>query len=244
MSERTIIIVDDEPIMRLDLSMMLERMGFRILGEAADGFDAVELCRTGKPDIVLMDIKMPVFDGLGAAEQILGEGLSDCVVIISAYYEEAFLERAVRAGVTGYLVKPVESHRLQPMIEVAYAQSRQLRAAKEQAEQAKAMVEQAKLIERAKTALARSEGISEADAYRSLQKLSMEKRCPMEVLARTILERAAGGGMVNAAKQLLMQKSGLSDQAAYKKLKLGAQRAGLPMEQYARKLLAGKEGIR
>lgn len=102
--ERTIIVVDDEPIIRLDLCQMLEELGFAVTAEGADGFDAVELCRQKHPDIVLLDLEMPIFDGMTAAETIIGEGLAGCVVICTAFADEEFIQRAGRAGVAGYLV--------------------------------------------------------------------------------------------------------------------------------------------
>jgi response regulator NasT len=104
MSVKKVVIVDDEPIVRLDLMSMLQDVGFIVMGEAADGFDAVELCRSARPDIVLMDIKMPTFDGLNAAETILKEKLSSCVVLLTAFSDMQFIEKAQQAGVMGYLV--------------------------------------------------------------------------------------------------------------------------------------------
>ncbi|MEG2074767.1 MAG: response regulator, partial [Angelakisella sp.] len=119
----TAIVVDDEPITRMDLSDMLREQGFSVVGEASDGFDAIELCRSLSPDVVLMDIRMPVFDGLSASETILSEELAGCVVLLTAFSSKELVERANQIGVTGYLVKPVEERLLLPTIEVALAQS-------------------------------------------------------------------------------------------------------------------------
>ena len=103
--KRTAVGVDDEPITRLDLVQMLEEMGFEVAGDAADGFDAIELCRLHHPDVVLMDIKMPVFDGLTASETIISEDLGGCVVLLTAFRDRELIDRASAIGVTGYLVK-------------------------------------------------------------------------------------------------------------------------------------------
>ena len=120
---KTVLIVDDEPITRMDLSDMLRELGFGVAGEAADGFDAMELCRLKRPDVVLMDVKMPIFDGLSASETILAEELAGCVVLLTAFSDPEIIRRAGAAGVTGYLVKPVDQKSLLPTIEVALAQS-------------------------------------------------------------------------------------------------------------------------
>ena len=126
---RTAIVVDDEPITRLDLSQLLGELGFAVVGEAADGFDAIELCRRHRPDVVLMDIKMPVFDGMTASETIIAEDLCGCVVLLTAFQDRELIDRAGRIGVTGYLVKPVEERLLLPTLEVAMAQAARLREA-------------------------------------------------------------------------------------------------------------------
>ena len=114
---RRVIIADDEPITRMDLSDMLTELGFQVVGEAADGFDAIELCRSLQPDVVLMDVKMPIFDGLSAAETILSEELAGCVVLLTAFSDRELVRRAGEAGVTGYLVKPVDAGQLRTVLE-------------------------------------------------------------------------------------------------------------------------------
>ena len=125
---RTVIIVDDEPITRMDLAEMLAELDFTVLGEAGDGFDAIELCRARRPDVVLMDVKMPVFDGLTAAETIVADDLAECVVLLTAFGQRDIVERANRIGVTRLPGQgPSSSGCLLPTIEVALAQSRRLR---------------------------------------------------------------------------------------------------------------------
>ena len=129
---RSVVIIDDEPTTRMDIGAMLEELDFQIVGEGGDGFDALEVCRKNLPDVVLLDVKMPVFDGLNAAEEILKQELAKCIVQLTAFDDRETIERAKRAGVTGYLVKPVEQRMLLPTIEVALEQSDRLRKSREE----------------------------------------------------------------------------------------------------------------
>lgn len=241
MTKRTAIVVDDEPITRLDLRQMLEEMEFSVVGDAADGFDAIELCRQHRPDVVLMDIKMPVFDGMTASETIIREDLCGCVVLLTAFRDRELIEQAGSIGVTGYLVKPVEERLLLPTLEVAMAQAARLREARREAGEMRQRMEEQKLIDRAKLLLARKEGISEGEAYRRLQKLSMEKRCPLAALARTVVAQQSGRETVNRAKERLMCRRGLSEPEAFRLISAAARERGLPLEEAAR-LLCEEEG--
>ncbi len=191
-----ILVADDEPVVRMDLCSMLEELGYEIAGEAGDGFDALDACRACRPDVVLMDVRMPVFDGLTAAERILREDACRCVVLLTAFNDAELIERAARIGVSGYLVKPVAQQSLRPTIEVALAQSRRLGASREETEAARRKLEENKLIARAQAILAEQEMISESEAYHVLRKLSMHKRKSMAEIAGALVEqyRAAGGG--------------------------------------------------
>lgn len=186
---KRVIVVDDEPITRMDLRGMLGDLGFEVAGEAGDGFDAVEVCRRLQPDVVLMDVKMPVFDGINAAETILQQDLAGCVVLLTAYGDREIIDRASAAGVTGYIVKPVEERLLLPTIEVALAQSRRLRQSREETRKAVDRLNDSKLIHRAQAVLARTQGVPESRAYEILRRMSMDKRVPMAELARSILEQ-------------------------------------------------------
>ena len=186
---RRVVVVDDEPITRMDLREMLQDLEFEEVGEAGDGFDAVELCRRLHPDVVLMDVKMPVFDGITAAETILRQDLAGCVVLLTAFGDREIIDRANAAGVTGYIVKPVEERLLLPTIEVALAQSQRLRQSREETQRAVDRLNDSKLIRRAQAVLARDQKISESRAYEVLRRMSMDKRVPMASLARSILEQ-------------------------------------------------------
>ncbi|MEA4846022.1 MAG: response regulator [Clostridiaceae bacterium] len=234
---KTLIIADDEPITRMDIRQMVEENGFSVLGEASDGFDAIELCRLHHPDIVLMDIKMPLFDGLEAARNILEQDLSGCVVMLTAYSDQELIERAGRAGVTGYLVKPIDQKRLLPAIEIAIAQGKRIKQAKTEAEKAKKRLNDSRIIDHAKAIIASEMEISEAQAYRELQSMSMSKHCAMASLAAKIVEGKSQLTEVRRAKMLLMEHYGLSEAAAYRRLSTRARQENRSVQEMASLIL-------
>ncbi len=233
----TAIVVDDEPITRLDLRQMLEEMSFSVLGDAADGFDAIELCRRHHPDVVLMDIRMPVFDGLTASETIISEDLAGCVVILTAFRDRELIEKANRIGVTGYLVKPVEERLLLPTLEVAMAQAQRLRDARRETAEMREKMEDQRVIDRAKALLAKKESIPEGDAYRRLQKLAMEKRATLAALARAVVAQESGREVIRRAKELLSRSDRLSEPEAYRAVTALAKERGIPPEEAAQLIL-------
>lgn len=235
--KRTIIVVDDEPIIRLDLCQMLESLNFEVIAEGEDGFDAVELCRQKHPDMVLLDLEMPLFDGLTAAETIIEEELAGCVVICTAFADEEFIARAGRAGVSGYLVKPIEPRMLKPALEVAWAQGQRLLRTRAEAEDARRRLEENKTIEQAKGKLAKEKNISESDAYREMQKTAMQKRMPILTIARAILEREMRRDAAVRAKELLMKQKKITELEAYRLLSQEAARRKVSVNEAARQLL-------
>jgi response regulator NasT len=238
---RTVIVVDDEPITRLDLTQMLTELGLTVAGEAGDGFDAVELCRATRPDVVLLDVRMPVFDGLGAAELIIDEDLAGCVVLLTAFSDRELIERAGRIGVTGYLVKPVEQRLILPTIEVAFAQSVRLREARRESTAVKQKLEDAKLIDRAKAILAWQSNISESQAYQELQRMAMNKRCTIASLAAAIVEQKSGRSALQRSKEKYMEQAGLSEEEAFGRIKAHAEKAGSSLEAAAQALSEAAE---
>ncbi len=184
---KRIVIADDEPVTRMDLSEILEDAGYNVVGLASDGFDAVELCREFKPDLVLMDVKMPLLNGLKAAKIITEEQLTNCVILLTAYSGQEFIEEAKNLGVMGYLVKPINDRNLLPAIEIALSKSQQIEAIKKDANKARQQVEDRKIIEKAKGVLIKDYGISEEDAYKKIRNLSMNKRRSMKDIANAII---------------------------------------------------------
>ncbi|MDQ5815605.1 MAG: response regulator [Actinomycetota bacterium] len=182
----TVLIAEDEAIIRLDLKEMLEEEGFDVVGEASDGEAAIDLAREHRPDLVIMDIKMPGLDGLSAAERIVEDQVS-AVLILSAFSQKDLVRRAAEAGAMGYLVKPFQKSDLLPAIEVALARQAELIAVKNEASDLADQLETRKLVDRAKGRLMDELGISEAEAFRTIQKRAMDERRPMRDVAEDVL---------------------------------------------------------
>ncbi|MEN6419948.1 MAG: ANTAR domain-containing protein [Clostridiaceae bacterium] len=236
------IVVDDEPITRLDLAQMLEELDCTVVGSVADGFDAVDLCEHTHPDIALMDVNMPLFDGLGAAEKIISNKLAGCVIIISGYSDRANITRAAQAGVAGWIVKPVEKQQLLPVLEIALADATRVAKLREENTRLEQKLLDIKLVDRAKAILAEQRRITEKEAHRQIQMLAMEKRCSMIAIAKRIVESGSDRETVNKAKDQLMRERGMSEPAAYKTLTVMAEAKGVPLVSAARDILAEKMG--
>lgn len=187
--KNTIVIADDEPITRMDIGEILCEAGYDVVGEACNGFDAVDLCRKYKPELVLMDIKMPHLDGLKATKIIMDENLADAVVVLTAYSGSEFIEEAKAAGVTGYIVKPIDERNLLPEIEIAISKGKELKIIKEDMVKLKEEMGKKKIVDRAKELLMEKCKITEEAAYKRLRKLSMDKRCSIMEMAETIIEQ-------------------------------------------------------
>jgi two-component system, response regulator PdtaR len=185
--ERTrIIIADDESLIRMDLREMLTNLGYLVVGEIGDGRSAVNLARELRPDIVIMDIKMPDMDGIEAA-RILTEERVAPVLLLSAYSQQELVTRARDAGVAGYLVKPFRENDLTPAIEVALARFSEFRALEREIGNIKDTLETRKIVERAKGILMDTQGLNESEAFRRIQKMSMNNRKPMKAVAEAII---------------------------------------------------------
>jgi AmiR/NasT family two-component response regulator len=195
MSDTRILLAEDEVISRMDLREMLENLGYSVIGEAGDGVAAVNLARTLKPDLVLMDIKMPELDGISAAETLAQERVTP-VLLLTAYSDKEFVDRAVDAGVMGYLVKPFAEAQLKPAIEVALERWREVRQIQQDLAQTQETLDTRKLVERAKGVLMDSQSLKEAEAFRRIQRLSMNSRKSMREVAEAILlAHEAGRGL-------------------------------------------------
>ncbi|QHI72606.1 response regulator [Aminipila terrae] len=121
-----VVIVEDEPITRMDLKEMLMEAGYKVIGEASEGFDAIEICTKEHPDVVLLDINMPLLDGLSAAKVIIEEKSADTVILLTAYSDQEFINCAKTIGASGFIVKPIDEKELVPSIEIALAKSRKI----------------------------------------------------------------------------------------------------------------------
>lgn len=182
-----VVIADDEPITRMDIKEMLESVGYIVLSEAADGFDAVEACKKYHPELVLMDIKMPLLDGFAAARIINEELLADTIIVLTAYSEKTFVEQAKAVGADGYLVKPIEERALIPSIELAMARSAEMRRLRSDMLKVTDRLENRVLIEKAKGRIMADNKMTEQEAYDYIRKLSLEKALSMRRVAEIIL---------------------------------------------------------
>ena len=189
MKQLRILVVDDEAILRLDLSEMLAERGHDVVGEADNGADAVRLARELHPDLVLMDVKMPGMSGLEAAKLIGGEQLAP-VLLLTAYSQRDVVEQAADSGVMAYLVKPIREEELTPALEVAMTRWESYRSLARELDKAKDDLETRKLLDRAKGVLMDQHGFSERDAFEAMQKLSMDRRLSLKAVAQAVLAAA------------------------------------------------------
>lgn len=186
MSKLRVIIVDDDPIILLDIQQMLENLGYEVIAQANDGRTAVELAREMKPDVCIMDVKMPVMDGIEAASIIIEEGIAP-TVLLTAYSDRELLDRAANAGVFGYIVKPFKLTDLPPAIEIARSRYDQNQALIKEVDNLTERLEARKAIDRAKGILMQEHNVSEAEAYRRIQLQSMNSRKSMREVAEAII---------------------------------------------------------
>jgi two-component system, response regulator PdtaR len=181
-----ILVAEDETIIRLDLRDLLERAGFEVCAEARDGVEAVELARSARPDLAVLDVKMPRLDGIEAARRILDERPIP-IVMLTAYGQDELVSRAVEAGVFGYLVKPFREQDLLPAIRTARARHEELVALREQADSLAEALASRKAIERAKGLLMEREGLTEQEAFARLRKASQVSGRPLTVVAEAVV---------------------------------------------------------
>ena len=185
--ERTrLILADDESVIRADLREMLTHLGYLVVGEVGDGRSAVNLARELKPDVVIMDIKMPDMDGIEAAAVLTQEKIAP-VLLLTAYSQRDLVERAKEAGVVGYLVKPFREQEIAPQIEIALARFQEFRELEQQVGNLQETLETRKMVDRAKGILMDTQGLNEQEAFRKIQKMSMNNRKPMKEIAEAII---------------------------------------------------------
>jgi AmiR/NasT family two-component response regulator len=180
-----VLIAEDETIIRLDLRGLLEGAGYEVCGEARDGLAAIELARSERPDLAILDVKMPLLDGIEAARTILAERPIP-IVIVTAYGEDELAARAAESGVFGYLVKPFREADLLPAITIAQARHEQLAAVREEVDTLAEALAARKVIERAKGLLMQAEGIPEQQAFERLRRASQTSGRPMRIIAEAV----------------------------------------------------------
>jgi len=192
-ARRRVLIAEDEALIRLDLAEMLAEEGYEVVGEAGDGETAVRLTREQKPDLVILDVKMPIMDGIAAAEQIAGDRLAP-VVILTAFSQRDLVERAQAAGAMAYLVKPFQKSDLVPAIEIALSRFAELSALEAEVAGLTDRLESRKAIDRAKGLLMTKYGMSEPDAFRWIQRAAMDHRLTMRQVADRIIAESEDAG--------------------------------------------------
>lgn len=187
-SSRRVVVAEDEALIRMDIVEVLTEAGFDVVGQASDGEAAVDLVRGLLPDLVVMDITMPKLDGLSAAEMIGKERLAP-VVMLTAFAQPEFVARASEAGAIAYVVKPFTPERLLPQIEVALARYQEILAVEVQYADALERLETRKLLDRAKGLLLDKMKLSEPEAFRWIQKASMDRRLTMGEVAQAVIDQ-------------------------------------------------------
>lgn len=186
---RRVVVAEDEALIRMDVVETLADAGFDVVGEAGDGETAVKLATELKPDLVVMDVKMPKLDGISAAEQINASGNIAPVVLLTAFSQRELVERAAEAGALAYVVKPFTPADLIPSIEIALSRFQQLVTLENEVADLAERFETRKLVDRAKGILNDKMGLSEPEAFRWIQKASMDRRLTMQDVAKTIIDQ-------------------------------------------------------
>lgn len=186
MNER-IVVVDDEPITRMDIRDIVESAGYSVVGEGTDGFEAIDICQKELPDVAIMDIRMPVLDGLKAGKRIIEKNLASAIIYLSAYSDLDDTRAAEKMGAAGYLVKPLSERSLLTTIKIGLANSKKKQELTQKIKKLATQLDNRKLIERAKGILMEENNLSENDAYKLLRNLSMSKRKSMDVIAKLIV---------------------------------------------------------
>jgi response regulator NasT len=185
-----VLLAEDEALIRLDLKEMLDEEGYSIVGEAGDGETAVRLANELRPDLVILDVKMPVLDGISAAEQIV-QGRVAPVVILTAFSQKDLVERAREAGAMAYLVKPFQKKDLLPAIEMAVSRFAEIVALEAEVADLTGRLEARKLVDRAKGVLQAEHGMSEPEAFRWVQRAAMDQRRSMRAVAQDVVDGLA-----------------------------------------------------
>lgn len=190
---RRVLVAEDESLIRLDLIEMLREEGYEVVSEAADGSSAVRLAEEHRPDLVVMDVKMPVLDGISAAARIVEQRIAP-VLILTAFSQRDLVERAREAGAMAYLVKPFTKADLMPALEMALSRHEEITQLETEVVDLNDRLETRKLVDRAKGVLQTHYGLTEPDAFRWIQKAAMDKRTSMRDVAQVVIAESEGDG--------------------------------------------------
>ena len=182
---KRILIAEDETLIRLDLAEMLREAGYEVVGEAKDGQEAIELANKFKPDLAILDVKMPVLDGISAAEKIIEIAP---VLMLTAFSQRDLVERAVEAGAMAYVVKPFTIEDLVPAIEIATSRHLQLLALRSEVSELSERLETRKIVDRAKGLLMQTLKLSEPEAFKWIQRAAMDRRISMRQVAEAVID--------------------------------------------------------
>jgi two-component system, response regulator PdtaR len=181
-----IILAEDDSVIRMDLREELQRQGYLVVGDVGDGQSAINLARELRPDLIIMDIRMPELDGIEAARVLTSERLAP-VVLLTAFSDDELIERAREAGVVNYVTKPWRQADLKPAIEIALARFQEFREMESQVKTLEDQLATRKVVEKAKGVLMEKYKLTEHEAFRRIQKLSMNNRKSMREVAEAIL---------------------------------------------------------
>ena len=187
---RRVVVAEDESLIRLDIVEILRDNGYDVVGEAGDGETAVQLATDLRPDLVILDVKMPIMDGISAAEKLNKNHVAP-VVLLTAFSQKELVERASEAGALAYVVKPFTPNDLLPAIEIALSRYQQIITLEAEVADMVERFETRKLVDRAKGLLNEKMGLSEPEAFRWIQKASMDRRLTMQDVAKAIIEQLA-----------------------------------------------------
>jgi response regulator NasT len=185
-----VVVAEDESLIRIDIVEILRDNGFEVVGEAADGEKAVALAEELRPDLVVMDVKMPLLDGISAAEIITKKKIAP-VVLLTAFSQRELVERAAEAGALAYVVKPFTPSDLIPAIDIALTRYQQISALEDEITDLAERLETRKILDRAKGILNDTMGLTEPEAFRWIQKASMDRRLSMREVAETVIGQLA-----------------------------------------------------
>ena len=185
--KRTIVIVDDEPITRMDTREILEANGYDVVGEASDGFEAIEVCKKYNPSLVLMDIDMPLLDGIKSSKVLTREKLVGGIILLTAFEDKKYIEMAKEVGAFGYMIKPVNEKVFIPTVEMCLSKAEEFDELKKDYDKINNKLNDRKLIEKAKGILVKQLNSNENDAYNRIRKLSMDRRTTMAEIAKIII---------------------------------------------------------